>query len=96
MVSGYTIYIELYWVHLIYVMVWFWQWLIWIGVAQLARNMCKLQCMELIVWFWLAIVYYEIEWGGRWKRRAVNAFHSILLTSDHHPIMVIVSFGCCG
>jgi hypothetical protein len=49
-VSGYTIYIELYWAHLIYVIVWFWKWLIWIGVAQLASNMCKFRCMELMAW----------------------------------------------
>jgi glucan phosphoethanolaminetransferase (alkaline phosphatase superfamily) len=41
-VSGYTNYIELYWAHLIYVMGWFGQWLIWIGVAQLESNMCKI------------------------------------------------------
>jgi hypothetical protein len=29
MVSGYVIAFELYWAHLIYGMVWFWQWLIW-------------------------------------------------------------------
>ena len=86
-------YIELYWAHLIYVMVWFWKWLIWIGVAQLESNMCKFQCMELMDGFWLAIVYYKIEWGERWKRRAVNACHSILLPLGCHPSMVIVHFG---
>jgi hypothetical protein len=41
----------------------------------------------------LAFVYFEIECGGRWKQRAVNARHSILLPSGRHPNMVIVSFG---
>jgi hypothetical protein len=74
-------------------MVWFWKWLIWIGVAQLEINMCNFQCMELMAWFWLVVVYYEIEWGGRWKRHAVNAHHSIFIPLGHHPIMVNVSFG---
>jgi hypothetical protein len=92
-VSGYTNYIELYWAHLIYVIVWFWQWIIWIEVAQLERNMCKFRCMELMVLFWLDVVYYEIEWSGGWKQCAVNARHSILLPLGHHPSMVIVHFG---
>jgi len=48
-----------------------------------------------MVWygFWLDGVYYEIEWGGRWKRRVVNAHHSIIIPSVRHPSMVVVSFG---
>ena len=46
--------------------------------------------MGLMVFFWLAGVYYEIEWIGGWKRHAINACHSILLPLGRHPSMVIV------
>jgi hypothetical protein len=46
--------------------------------------------MGLMVLFWLVVDYYEIEWSGGWKQRAVNAHRSMLLPLGRHPSMVIV------
>ena len=72
MVSGYAITFELYWAHLIYGMVWFWQWLIWIlGGAfgkQYGHNFQWLELMAWLMYWWLSIfVNFKIECRGRWK-----------------------------
>jgi hypothetical protein len=101
MVSGYAISFELYWGNLIYGMVWFWQWLIWIlGGAFGKQCITEFNGLKLMAWlmYWwlLVVVYFEIECRGRWKRCELNARHSILLPSGHHPSMVIVAFGFDG
>jgi hypothetical protein len=52
-------------------------------------SMHGISCMGLMVFFWLGVVYYEMEWSGGWKLRAVNARHSILLPLGRHLTMVI-------
>jgi hypothetical protein len=61
-----------------------------IGKQYVQVSMHGINGIGLMVWFWLVVVYYEIEWSGGWKQRAVNARHSILLPLVHHPSMVIV------
>ena len=38
-----------------------------IGKQYVQVSMHGINDMGLMVWFWLVIVYYKIEWSGGWK-----------------------------